>query len=156
MVFENEKKGIYMGLNTLNVIMPLIFLAYQILIDFVDMFPFNDIHSRDKRLRKYEVLGNYPPLLIISICFLIPSLVSHSVGLVLTLIIFIMHLLSWWIPYFFGFPAKVKSDYGRYFNRTYKFLPPIRDHIVPDAEHFGVGILLFILLIFQVISLFSY
>jgi hypothetical protein len=30
----------------------LIFLAYQIVIDFIDLFPFNNIHSRDKRLRK--------------------------------------------------------------------------------------------------------
>ena len=39
-------------------VLPLVFLVYQIVIDFANLYPFNDIRSRDQRLRKYEVLGN--------------------------------------------------------------------------------------------------
>ncbi|MEH7333526.1 hypothetical protein V7161_12870 [Neobacillus drentensis] len=58
-----------MSLHTFAWILPLVFLLYQIVIDFLDLYPFNDINSRDKRLRKFEVLGNYPPLIIIAACF---------------------------------------------------------------------------------------
>lgn len=60
-----------------------------------------------------------------------------------------MHLYTWWIPYLFGFP-NVTPDYVKYFKRTYKFLPPIKNHIIPDAEHVGVGVFLVILLFFQI------
>jgi hypothetical protein len=143
------------NLHTVNIAFPLLFLFYQIVIDFVDLFPFNDIHSRDNRLRKYEVLGNYPSLLLISFCFYYHSTVSMWIGFVVTSIILVMHLFAWWIPYFFGFPNSAKNDYLKYFSRTYKFLPRIKDHIVPDAEHVGVGILLVVTLLFQAKDLFQ-
>jgi hypothetical protein len=59
------------------------------------------------------------------------------------------------IPYFFGFPNNVRSDYKKYFSRTYKFLPAIKDHIIPDAEHVGVGILLVASLVTQSAYLFG-
>jgi hypothetical protein len=149
-------KESHMSMHSINVLLPLLFLLYQIMIDFVDLYPFNDIQSKDKRLRKYEVLGNYPPLLLIALCFYLESTISHVIGLALTAIIFIMHLFTWWFPYWFGFPVRVKDDYVRYFSKTYKFLPPIRDHIVPDAEHCGVGVLLLATLIFQVSFLYGH
>jgi hypothetical protein len=142
-----------MSLSSINQLLPLVFLAYQILIDFVDLFPFNDIASRDKRLRKYEVLGNYPPLLIISFCFYYDSTVSVWIGFILTCIIFVMHLFAWWIPYFFGVPQSAKKDYDRYFTRTLKCLPMIKDHVVPDIQHCGVGMLLVTSLAFQIMRL---
>jgi len=142
-----------MNLHVLSYVLPILFLLYQIIIDFVDLFPFNDVNVRDKRLRKFEVLGNYPPLLIISLCFYFSG-IWNWVGFVLTSIIMIMHLFAWWIPYFSGFPKNVQDNYEKYFSRTYKFLPSIKNHITPDAEHVGVGVILFITLIIQTIYLF--
>jgi hypothetical protein len=144
-----------MNLQIINTGLPLLFLAYQIMIDFVNLYPFNDIHSRDKRLRKIEVFGNYPPLLVIAICFYFHHPVSMWIGFVLTTIILIMHLYSWWLPYFTGYPKSVEKDYYAYFKRTFKFLPRIKNHIVPDAEHVGVGILLLITFIYELIDLIS-
>ncbi|PLS03782.1 hypothetical protein CVD27_13410 [Neobacillus cucumis] len=62
-----------------------------------------------------------------------------------------MHLFTWWFPYFFGYPNNIRTDYEKYFKRTFKFLPKIKDHIIPDAEHVGVGILLTITLLVQII-----
>ncbi|WP_276353160.1 hypothetical protein [Cohnella caldifontis] len=143
-----------MNLHMLNVILPIVFLLYQIVIDFVDLFPFNDIRARDKRLRKFEVLGNYPPLILISACFYFEGAWAR-VGYAMTAIIMAMHLLAWWIPYWTGKPASVRQDYDKYFSRTYKFLPKIRDHIVPDAEHAGVGALLTVTLAVQSIYMFA-
>jgi hypothetical protein len=138
-----------LNLHTLTYLLPLCLLLYQIIIDFVPLFPFNDVQSRDKRLRKYEVIGNYPPLLVIALCFYLNNEISLWIGYAITSIIMVMHLFAWWFPYFFGFPNYVRSDYKKYFFRTYKFLPPIKDHIIPDAEHVGVGILLVASLIIQ-------
>lgn len=135
--------------------LPLLFLAYQMSIDFINLFPFNDIHSRDKRLRKYEVLGNYPPLIIIAACFFVNNGIAHWVGFVMTSIIMVMHLFAWWIPYLTGYPNQVRADYEKYFSRTFKFLPAIKNHIIPDAEHVGVGILLVTTLVIQSIYLLS-
>lgn len=142
-----------MNLQLFSYLLPLVFLLYQIIIDFVDLFPFNDVHVRDKRLRKFEVLGNYPPLLIISACFYFGGKAAWF-GLGMTSIIMIMHLFAWWFPYFFGFPKSVRSDYEKYFARTLKILPPIKNHIVPDVEHIGVGVILTITLITQCLFLF--
>ncbi|MBS4172225.1 hypothetical protein [Bacillus sp. FJAT-49736] len=141
-------------LHILAIVLPLVFLGYQMVIDFVNLFPFNDIHSRDKRLRKYEVLGNYPPLVVISACFFFNSGLWHWVGFIMTSIIMVMHLFAWWIPYLTGYPNQVRSDYDKYFRNTYKFLPAIKNHIIPDAEHFGVGVLLSLTMIIQGIYLF--
>ncbi|MEH7333527.1 hypothetical protein V7161_12875 [Neobacillus drentensis] len=76
-------------------------------------------------------------------------MIANWVGYSLTSIILIMHLFAWWLPYFFGFPLAVKADYEKYFSRTYKILPPIKDHIIPDVEHIGVGVLLLTTLLIQ-------
>ncbi|MEH7106406.1 hypothetical protein V7083_01350, partial [Bacillus sp. JJ1764] len=73
----------------------------------------------------------------------------------MTCIIMVMHLLAWWIPYFTGYPHYVQADYEKYFRNTYKFLPSIKNHIIPDAEHVGVGVLLTATLLVQSFYLFS-
>jgi steroid 5-alpha reductase family enzyme len=143
-----------MNLHIVNSLLPLVFLGYQILIDSVNLFPFNDVAVRDKRLRKYEVFGNYPPLIIIAWCFYHNSIASMWIGFVMATIILIMHLFAWWIPYLTGYPAAVKKDYERYFKRTFKFLPKISEHIIPDAEHVGVGILLVTIILFEGMAIF--
>lgn len=144
-----------MNLHVLTMVFPLLLLLYQVIIDFVDLFPFNDIKAKDKRLRKLEVLGNYPPLIIIALCFNFNTSWSVWVGFVLTSIILMMHFFAWWMPYLTGYPNGVQGDYEKYFSRTYKFLPKIKDHIVPDAEHIGIGVLLVATFVVQALYLFG-
>ncbi|KLT16574.1 hypothetical protein AA980_17490 [Neobacillus vireti] len=63
--------------------------------------------------------------------------------------------MAWWIPYLTGYPHQVRVDYEKYFHNTYKFLPAIKNHIIPDAEHVGVGVLLTATLIVQSVYLFT-
>jgi len=49
----------------------------------------------------------------------------------------LMQLLTWWMPYLTGkhlkqFPREL---YDTHFQKTIKILPPIRNHIIPDAQH---------------------
>jgi hypothetical protein len=144
-----------MSLQVINGVLPLVFFGYQWVIDSVNLFPFNDVERKDKKTRKIEILMNYPPLFAISLCFFIHTFVSMAIGTALTLIIFVMHLSAWWIPYLFGSSSRMKHEYDRLFGRTYRFLPPIKDHIVPDAEHCGVGLFLITLTVFQILDLFK-
>jgi hypothetical protein len=43
-------------------------------------------------------------------------------------------LLSWWKPYFFGSSVKHKQQFAK-FKNTHHFLPPRRDHVVPNTLH---------------------
>ena len=46
-----------------------------------------------------------------------------------------MEIQSWWIPYFFGGSAQWMETYNHWFKNTWKILPAIGSHPVPDAEH---------------------
>lgn len=46
-----------------------------------------------------------------------------------------LEIQSWWIPYFHGASTQWMDVYNRWFKSTYKFLPAIDGHPIPDAEH---------------------
>ena len=46
-----------------------------------------------------------------------------------------LEISSWWVPYFHGASPQFMRFYQRWFGNTYKFLPAIDGHPVPDAEH---------------------
>jgi hypothetical protein len=46
-----------------------------------------------------------------------------------------LEIQSWWIPYFSGASPQWMAVYTRWFSHTYKFLPAIGNHPIPDAEH---------------------
>ncbi|HXN20821.1 MAG TPA: hypothetical protein VN875_20990 [Candidatus Binatus sp.] len=53
---------------------------------------------------------------------------------------------SWWVPYFRGASSQFMRFYEHWFGNTYKFLPPIDGHPIPDAEHTVIlGLLLLVL-----------
>lgn len=43
-------------------------------------------------------------------------------------------ILSWWVPYFFGSSEKLKNAFSK-FKNTHHFLPPRKDHIIPNTLH---------------------
>ena len=46
-----------------------------------------------------------------------------------------LEISSWWVPYFRGASPQMMRFYEHWFANTYKFLPPIDGHPIPDAEH---------------------
>lgn len=46
-----------------------------------------------------------------------------------------VEIASWWVPYFRGGSPPMMRFYQHWFANTYKFLPPIDGHPIPDAEH---------------------
>ena len=48
---------------------------------------------------------------------------------------FCLQITTWWLPYLRGATPQWAAIYSRWFASTYKFLPAIGNHPVPDAEH---------------------
>jgi hypothetical protein len=126
----------------ISVILPLSLVGYLLIIDFVDLYPLNDISQRKKHDRIAE-LFNYFIFIVGALCamsdispFIYCAFGIATVGL-------LGHITAWWIPYFFGHYSKfTKEEYDFAFSRTIKILPPIKDHPIPDLEHLPVGIIL--------------
>lgn len=127
--------------TTAATLSPLVLLGYQILIDWVDLFPWNDVSLKSTKVRLLEVFGNYPPLLLSAFLFHLGHRTALMVGLAIPLLITVMHLHAWWRPYFFGASEAELVTYRENFGRTLKVLPAIGENPVPDAEHMVVGLL---------------
>lgn len=63
------------------------------------------------------------------------------VGLVFWSLWMIGHINSWWLPYLFGFPKVFNKDAVEQNKKTLQILPPIKNHLIPDACHIVLGIL---------------
>lgn len=118
---------------------PLVLLAYQLCIDWLPLFPWNDRETKSARDRLLETIINYSPLLLISFGFTRASHTGWIICMVGTIVYLIGHLNAWWRPYFLGATEKEQEEYKRLFSRTYKFLPPIGNNPIPDAEHVVLG-----------------
>lgn len=60
-----------------------------------------------------------------------------SISVLIWLLFLLMQFITWWMPYLTGrhlkqFPREL---YDTHFQKTIKLLPPIKDHIIPDAQH---------------------
>jgi hypothetical protein len=130
-----------MNWQTAAMISPLVFLAYQLLIDFVPMFPWNDTSTRTIKHRLLEVVFNYTPLLLIAYGFSQTNRTGWLIASIGATLYFFGHLNAWWKPYFFGASAKEMEEYKTHFSRTWKFLPARGTNPIPDAEHVVIGII---------------
>lgn len=126
---------------------PLLLFAYQLVLDWVNLFPWNDLAAKSARTRALEFVLNYSPLLLIAYAFWRPSRVSELYGLLGSVAYLLGHLNAWWRPYLLGATPREQAEYQAQFARTHKFLPARRDHPVPDAAHIGVGLLCLLLVL---------
>jgi hypothetical protein len=134
-------------------VVPLILLAYLAVIDFADLFPWNDIAAVPRRERAREAALNYPPLLIAAIGFALDNDLMRIVALVMVCAYTIGNALAWWVPYLIGASKHQREEYETSFGRTRKSLPSIGDHLVPDNEHLVVSILIWAMLVASTVTI---
>ncbi len=113
---------------------------YLQVIEWVDLFPWNNIRW-----------GNGQEALDITVAVLQIGLIVGAwkgmrplvgVGAVLYAVWFGAQVRAWWIPYLWGASEARMRHYNWWFGETYKFLPPIGDHPIPDAAHVLLQILI--------------
>ena len=63
-----------------------------------------------------------------------------------------LEITSWWVPYFRGGSPNMMRFYEHWFANTYRFLPRIDGHPIPDAEHTVILLLLLLVLTFSLIA----
>lgn len=115
----------------------IVFYVYWLATEWIDFFPWNDIRSAK---RKDQIAGTILHTILMALC-----MIAFFVGnkwLMVSACIWFTILLSveicnWVLPYLFGIHLTEidKETYGEHFVRTYRFLPPIKDHNIIDAQH---------------------
>lgn len=119
---------------SIRVVVPqIVFLIYFQIVEWVSLYPWNDFSYGNSQQPFDLVLG------IVQITLVIwtfrRSKWSLRISLVFYAIWLTLQVLNWWVPYFFGASESIREVYLRMFGRTIKFLPPIGNHPIPDANH---------------------
>lgn len=133
-----------------NALVPqmVLFLYFQA-VEWIDLFPWNDLAGGNPQQPLDIALGGLQLALMAWTSR--GSRVALRVAGVFYGLWLALQVASWWPPYFFGTGNGAGEAYLRFFGRTYKFLPPIADHPVPDANH----VVLQLLLGWLVVALFA-
>ncbi|MEU9078029.1 hypothetical protein ACFYUY_12925 [Kitasatospora sp. NPDC004745] len=130
-----------MSMHTIAVTMPLVWLAWLMLTEWVPMFPLNDLRGDNRRERLGDAAVNYPIPLLIAGGIALDHQASRIAALVLCLLVTVGHVASWWLPYAGISTAAQRDSYARDYARTLKVLPTQGRAVVPDVQHMVVGVL---------------
>jgi len=123
---------------TFVLVLNVVHLAYHQVTTNFDFFPFNNIRHYKTSERFFEAGLNG---LIMGFPVVALSLHSHKMiaaSCWMLGFLIVGEFLSWWPFYFFGVPKLMKKwqeAYDRTHKHTIKFLPPIKDHPIPNLEH---------------------
>lgn len=131
---EDGEVGVY------AVIPQVVLLLYFQLVEWVPMYPWNDLSNGNPQAPLDLAVG-------VTQVALIAGTANGSREAIAATRVFYgawsgLQVVNWWVPYFFGADEATKQAYARHFGRTHKFLPPIADHPVPDSNHVVLHLLL--------------
>jgi hypothetical protein len=128
-------------MTTIAVVLPLIWLAWLALTEWVPMFPLNDLAPGNLGRRLLAASINYPFPLLIAAGIALHQTWSLIAALALCTVILIGHLANWWLPYFGHSSAAQRENYQQDYSRTWKILPTEGHGVVIDVQHMVVGLL---------------
>ncbi|MEQ4306072.1 hypothetical protein ABNF97_32590 [Plantactinospora sp. B6F1] len=128
------------------VIAPLVWLGWLVLIDWVPMYPLNDLPGISAGDRALAAAANYPVPLLIAGAVALGRRWSHLVAVVLSLLCLGGHLASWWLPYLAGATPAQRAEFQEYYADTLRFLPTAGHDVVIDLQHTVVGLLTLVML----------
>ncbi|MET8625727.1 hypothetical protein ABZW30_18595 [Kitasatospora sp. NPDC004669] len=128
-------------LHTLAIVLPLVWLGWLVLTEWVPMFPLNDLKPGNRGPRLLAAAINYPFPLAIAAGITVDTGWSVTGAMALCGLVLAGHVASWWLPYF-GFSTAAQRDvYRRDYARTLKILPTEGRDVVIDVQHLVVGVL---------------
>lgn len=115
-------------------------LAYLEIVEWINLFPWNDIRG-----------GNGQPVLDVVLGLVMIGLISVTVlrwrwGMILAVLLYsfwmVLQIISWWVPYVRGASPGWQAVYARFFAHTTQIFPARGDHLPPDACHTVLQLLL--------------
>ena len=126
--------------------------AYLQLVEWVDLFPWNDVRSGNGQATLDLILAGLTIFLVIFLWFGGRSAaILSSIGLAAWTW---LQLSSWWIPYFFGASPGWKRVYENWFSETVQLLPSTEINLPPDANHLVLQILILVALVVSLRAIF--
>jgi hypothetical protein len=131
---------------TIGVVVALVMLAYALILDHVNLFPLNDLSMRGKFVFRRALSVRYVPPLLAALLLLPGKAWLAWLAVLIAVLQVAGHGLAWGKPYLFGSPESHKRRWRETYGRTHRFLPAIRDHILPDSAHVVGGLLAVLLL----------
>ncbi|MBA2392800.1 MAG: hypothetical protein H0V70_08640 [Ktedonobacteraceae bacterium] len=119
---------------------PLALAVYLFIINWIDLFPWNNVRAVSVRRKLLLSLTNYPLLCFIAWAFLLGIHVLMVGAFVMMSIFYgIFYIVSWWIPYFYGLSERQQQEYERKSAGTVTILPRIGKRPVPNVERMIAG-----------------
>ena len=127
---------------TIAVVCQLLAAAYLQLVEWVDLFPWNDLSKGNQQeVLDVVLLGSQA---LVAFWFARRWLVLMVVGWAAYAYWLYLQIVSWWQPYLFG--GRTVGPHW-YFARTLKILPAIEGRPTPDANHMLLQLLLVAVLV---------
>ncbi|MFI5910188.1 hypothetical protein [Dactylosporangium sp. NPDC051541] len=126
---------------SLGVAVPVVWLLWLVVTDWVPMFPLNDLRRDNVHDRRLAAAINYPFPLAVAAGVALHRPWSLAVSLALCALMVLGHVRSWWVPYFGSASDAQRERYRRDYARTVKLLPTAGRAVVIDVQHMVVGLL---------------
>ncbi|HLZ55823.1 MAG TPA: hypothetical protein VKR06_02655 [Ktedonosporobacter sp.] len=132
---------------TAAILTPLACILYLIVMDWINLYPWNNVAVASPRQKLWLSILTYTPLIYVSLAFKLHNPSLMIAALVIVIFYILWHIASWWLPYFFGTSESRKLEHERLFGKTVTILPRIKDHPTPTVGHMVVGLYLAVMLI---------
>lgn len=122
---------------TFAFISQIILLVYFEVTTLINLYPWNDLSKYTRKEKITEATVNGITIIIGITLFISKKPVLMVIATIFWFLFLLVQLLNWWMPYITGkhlkqFPREL---YDSHFQDTLKILPPIKEHIIPDAQH---------------------
>lgn len=124
----------------ISLVTQLVLFAYYQLIEWVSLFPWNDIRRGNGQATIDLIVTAIMGTLILVTWLRLRGLMLVAVGLYGFWLW--LQVDSWWLPYFRGASPAWKRTYERFFAETIRFLPSDGVHLAPDACHITLQMLI--------------
>lgn len=128
-----------------SLILQTLLLLYLEAIEWLDLFPWNDVRSGNDQEALDVALG------LLMIGALIATFRRIRLGMGVAVALYGtwlgLQVITFWIPYFRGASAQWQRIHASNFAQTVQWLPTWGTHLPPDASHFLLQILLLVTLI---------
>ncbi|MBU8878762.1 hypothetical protein BGM26_07125 [Bacillus sp. FJAT-29790] len=134
----------------------LLFLYFEIT-TLINLYPWNDLSKYSNREKIIEATANGIVIILSWALFITKIKWLMLISVLFWFVFLLMQLLTWWMPYLTGKHLKQfpRTLYETHFKNTIKILPPIKDHIIPDAQHNVLQIISLLIIIACAIALLS-
>ncbi len=138
--------------NRLAAIAVFVVGGYLQLVEWVDLFPWNDVRSGNGQETLDLILAGVTIFLVIFLWFGGKSAaILSSIGMAIWTW---LQLSTWWIPYILGASPGWKRVYESWFSETLQLLPSTEINLPPDANHLVLHILILVALVASLRAIF--